>query len=203
MASGSPEPQIGLMLRVAEGLARNGFGCALVGGLAVGLRTVPRATKDIDFAVAAATDGDAEAVVRAAKGLGLRAVTLLEHAETGRIATVRFAEIGGNPEAAVDLLFAACGLETEIVDAAEPVRCGVGSVLVASLPHLVAMKVLSESPRRSQDRSDLRALLSHAPDREVRQAAAALELITARGFARGKDLRAVLLAVLADLGRLP
>lgn len=36
---------------------------ALIGGLAVSARTIPRFTKDLDFAVAVADDGEAESVV--------------------------------------------------------------------------------------------------------------------------------------------
>src|SRR5580700_9871720 len=51
---------------------------ALVGGLAVSVRAVPRFTKDLDFAVAVAGDDEAEDVVHRLGGRGYRPVELLE-----------------------------------------------------------------------------------------------------------------------------
>ena len=44
---------------------------ALVGGLAVSARTIPRFTKDLDFAVAVADDGEAEETVLGHKSMAL------------------------------------------------------------------------------------------------------------------------------------
>ena len=41
---------------------------ALVGGLAISVRSVPRFTKDLDFAVAVANDSEAEDVVHRLRG---------------------------------------------------------------------------------------------------------------------------------------
>jgi len=43
---------------------------ALIGGLAVSVRSVPRFTKDLDFAIAAANDPEAEDVVHQLRGRG-------------------------------------------------------------------------------------------------------------------------------------
>lgn len=64
---------------------------------------------------------------------------------------------------------------------------GVGSVPVATLEHLIALKVLSVSEQRPQDQLDLVGLLSQQPDlRIVREA---LRQITAAGCHREQDLQ--------------
>lgn len=45
---------------------------ALIGGLAISVRSVPRFTKDLDFAVAVADDSEAEGVVHRLGGRGYR-----------------------------------------------------------------------------------------------------------------------------------
>lgn len=49
--------------RILAELAESGVRAALVGGLAVSVRTEPRFTRDIDLAVAVADDAEAESVV--------------------------------------------------------------------------------------------------------------------------------------------
>ncbi len=49
---------------------------ALVGGLAVSARTIPRFTKDLDFAVAVASDGEAEDVVHRLRSRGCQRLML-------------------------------------------------------------------------------------------------------------------------------
>lgn len=51
---------------------------ALVGGLAVSARTVPRFTRDLDFAVAVADDGEAEDMVRRLHARDYAPVEVLE-----------------------------------------------------------------------------------------------------------------------------
>ena len=175
-------------------LARLGVRCALVGGIAVGLRTRPRTTKDVDFSVGVESDRQAEQIVHSLCDAGYTARQILEHVDTGRLATVRLltpAATGDEPDA--DLLFSACGIEREIVDAAEPVAIwGRVRVPIATIPHLIAMKVLAENEHsRSQDRADLAQLMLRADDAELRAARTCCELISARGFARDKDLLAV------------
>jgi hypothetical protein len=41
---------------------------ALIGGLAISIRSVPRFTKDLDFAIAVADDSEAEGVVNRVRG---------------------------------------------------------------------------------------------------------------------------------------
>lgn len=174
---------------------------ALVGGLAVSARAEPRFTRDVDLAVAVADDSAAEALIRRLQERGYRVMMLLEQDAVGRLATVRLAPPEQGEEGLLtDLLFASSGIEAEIVAAAEPMEILPGLTLpVASVAHLVAMKLLSHHPtRRPRDGEDLIALLRVASEADLRAARAALALITARGFHRGRDLEATLGGFLGD-----
>ena len=93
---------------------------------------------------------------------------------------------------AVDLLFASCGIEEEIVAAASPIDLpGVGQIPVASSEHLVAMKVLSSTPDRPLDATDLVGILAAGPV-DLGVVRGALERITRAGYHRGQDLPAKL-----------
>ena len=103
-------------------LRANNARFAVVGGLAVSARTVPRFTKDADFAVLVSTDSEAERLVFTIARDGYQIVTLIDQTATGRLATARLALSGGRPDdAVVDLIFATCGTEPEMVMAAEPI----------------------------------------------------------------------------------
>ncbi|MGB3969603.1 MAG: nucleotidyl transferase AbiEii/AbiGii toxin family protein [Planctomycetota bacterium] len=175
-------------------LDRFGARAALVGGFAVSARARPRTTKDVDFSVAVDDDREAEGLVRNLIGIGYRAKTLLEHEVTGRLATVRlFLPESQSTEPDLDLLFASCGFENEVVAAATMMSLpGVGPVRIARTGHLIAMKVLAESDAREHDRADLRALVAAARAPELELARQAMRLIEQRGYARGKNLGAVL-----------
>ena len=94
----------------------------------------------------------------------------------------------------MDLLFAASGIEVEVVRAAEPIEVGAGLVAdVARVGHLIAMKLVSrDDERRPQDRGDLAALVKVADPTEWARAEEAVRLIEERGFARKRDLKAAL-----------
>jgi hypothetical protein len=66
--------------------------------------------------------------------------------------------------ALADLLFASCGIEPEVVAAADAIELFQGlSVPVATIGHLIALKVLSrDDDTRPQDIVDLRALIVEA-----------------------------------------
>jgi hypothetical protein len=168
---------------------------ALIGGLAVSARAEPRFTRDADFAVSVASDAEAEAVALDLVQRGYRLLTALEQDSRGRLAGLRMlspAVRGTN--VVVDLMFASSGIESEIVAAAEPLEIFSGLVVpVATKGHLIALKVLArDDEHRPQDRIDLRELLRVASDEDLAQAVAALELITVRGFNRGRGLMALL-----------
>ncbi|MCC7371793.1 MAG: nucleotidyl transferase AbiEii/AbiGii toxin family protein [Chloroflexi bacterium] len=62
---------------------------------------------------------------------------------------------------------------------------------VASIGHLIALKVLSRNDdTRPQDIIDLHSLLTEATAADLAVAEEALTLITERGYHRDKDLRA-------------
>ena len=163
---------------------------ALVGGLAVSVRTEPQFTRDADLVVALATDAEAEALIHnlRAHDYGIEAV--VEQEAVGRLATVRLIPSREPQAPVVDLLFASSGIEAEVVADAEPIdllpqlRMG-----VARTGHLIALKVLSrDDVSRPQDIADLRALLAVASPAELERARMSVSIIAARGYHRGRDL---------------
>lgn len=174
---------------------------AVIGGLAVSVRTVPRFTRDVDLAIATATDGESEALVLALQQRGYRVLAVLEH-ENGRMSTVRLLPPGGSEDGVVvDLLFASSGIEPEIVAEAEPIEVLPGVVLpVARVGDLIALKLLSVDERRPKDAQDLLALIAEAGPDERARCVKANALITQRGYNRGRDLDAALAALVARAG---
>jgi predicted nucleotidyltransferase len=174
--------------RDLDGLGRR---WTLVGALAVSARTEPRFTRDIDVAIAVANDEDAESLVRELQRRGYRVHAIVEQEATGRLATARLL-LDEEDEAGIvlDALFASSGIEGEVVEAAETIEVFADVRLpVASLGHLIALKVLAMDDRtRPHDRVDLVALLAEAGPGDISAARAALALIEQRGFHRQKDL---------------
>ena len=179
---------------IASELDRLGRSWAVVGGLAVSARTEPRFTRDIDLALAVANDADAEALVRTLVASGYRVLASLEQEAVGRLATVRLEAPGEGPSGVVvDLLFASSGVEPEVVRAADRLEVFPGLPLrVARGGHLLALKVLSNSPTRPQDPVDIAALLREGTPADLQEARQLAALIAARGFNRGRDLPALL-----------
>ena len=169
--------------------ANNSF--AVVGGLAVSARTEPRFTRDVDLAVSADTDSDAEDLVRALQTHGFHAIASIEHQSLNRLSTARLIAPGEQDDGVVvDLLFASSGIEHEVVVAAEPLEVLPGIIVrLAVVGHLIALKTLSRSDkRRPQDIVDLRALLAIATPDDLHLARESLTLITSRGFNRHRDV---------------
>lgn len=177
-------------------LERFGAKSALIGGFAVSVRTKPRMTKDVDFSVAVADDSEAEVLIRSFVKSGYRIGSILEHEITGRLATARLylpEPEFESTEPDIDLLFASCGIESEIVASATAVKLpSIGPLPTARIGHLISMKVLAESDRRAKDREDLNSLIAIASKRELELARKGCQLIEERGFARGKNLIKVL-----------
>ncbi len=143
--------------RAVTDLRELGAPFALVGGLAVSIRTEPRFTRDADIAVSVASDVEAERLVHALVQRRYQTSMLVEREATGRLATIRLTP----PEGVVvcDLLFASSGIEPEIVMHATIEDAGLRTPLpVASIGHLIAMKILSREDARPQDQIDLVAL---------------------------------------------
>ncbi len=174
---------------IASDLSSIGTRFALVGGLAVSVRTEPRFTRDVDLAVFVETDHDAEALIQSLTARGYAVDTLVEQETQGRLATVRLRP-PTQRSLSVDLLFASSGIEREIVADAQPIEVIDGMLVpVATIPHLIAMKVLAtDDHERPQDRVDVVALLAAATHGERSKARDALQAIADRGFDRGKDL---------------
>ena len=180
---------------ICADLKRLRRGHALIGGLAVAVRTEPRFTRDADVAVGVSDDSDAEALVRELQAFGYRVATIVEQEATRRLATVRLIPPGERERGVVvDLLFASSGIEPEIVASAQIVEVMPGlSVPVALAGHLIALKILArDDERRPQDHVDLVALRAKADDAVWGLAREALALVTERGFNRNRDLLAAL-----------
>ncbi len=180
-----------VVARASKALDSLGCEWALVGGLAVSARAEPRFTRDVDLAVALPGDREAEALVLALQRLGFNVLVVLEHDPNGRLATVRLQPPGsGEHGAIVDLLIAASGIESEIVDRATVVEVFPGLRLpVATVGDLLAMKILSrDDERRPQDAADIRALLREAGDSDFEVTKGALLLVIERGYHRSRDL---------------
>lgn len=164
---------------------------ALIGGLAISVRSVPRFTKDLDFAVAVAGDPEAEDVVHRLQGCGYYPLEVLEQDYVERLSGVRLGQSGS--DVVVGLLFASSGIEDGVVANATPLEVLPKlSVPVATVGHLIALKVLAG---RNQDLTDLETLIPGASDADLDIARNAVKLIHERGFNREQD-------VVADLDEL-
>jgi hypothetical protein len=170
---------------------------ALVGGLAISVRSVPRFTKDLDFAVAVADDSEAEDVVHRLRGRGYQPLEVLEQDYVERLSGVRL-ERGGS-DVVVDLLFASSGIENEVVASATRLQVLPRlSAPVAITGHLIALKTLAG---RNQDLTDLGSLIPSASAEDLEIARQAVRLIQERGFNREQDIVADLGKLIAELGR--
>lgn len=119
---------------------------------------------------------------------------MVEQEATGRLTTVRLrSSLGG----ITDLLFASCGIESEIVERATEISVIPGLVVpVASIGDLIAMKLLARDDRqRPADADDLRALREIATPDDWATARLAVSQISKRNFSRGRNL-------IADLDKL-
>ena len=174
---------------------------ALIGGLAVSVRTEPRFTRDIDLAVAVSGDPQSEQVLHQLQNRGYLIKAIVEQEAVQRLATSRLQPPAQPPEGLiVDLLFASSGIETEIVQEATNLEVFHGLHLpVCRSGHLLALKVLArDDVRRPQDLIDIRALLKNISQAELDLAYTALRLITQRQFHRGRDLISALDQLLAE-----
>jgi hypothetical protein len=77
------------LTRIAQDLAEARVGFALIGGLAVSVRTEPGFTRDADLAVAMADDAEAETLIAGLHASGYGIGTVLEQQAVGRLSTVR------------------------------------------------------------------------------------------------------------------
>lgn len=188
---------LGAALRsISAGLQRESAEFALVGGLAVSARTEPRFTRDIDLAVATATDTAAENLIRALIQDGWAVDAISEQDAVDRLATVRLRPPDRVGTAAViDLLFASSGIEPELIGDAQPFEVLPDVVVpVATVAGLIVLKTLAAGPARPQDEVDLAALIAVATDEDRERARDLATLVVERGFHRERNL----IAELAD-----
>ena len=134
--------------------------------------------------------------VRDLGSAGYAVLAVVEQTERKRLATVRLRSPSG---VVVDLLAASSGIEQEVTGRAQPVAIeGAGTVPVARAEELLALKVLSMSEARPQDRIDASSLLAANDLLDLGDVRDLLARITERGFHRQQDLAAKLDALLAN-----
>jgi Nucleotidyl transferase AbiEii toxin, Type IV TA system len=187
-----------ILRRIAADLAAEQFSFALIGGLAVSIRTEPRFTRDADLAVSVAADSDAEQLLYRLRTRGYQLEALVEQQAVGRLATARLSVSAERQSPVVDLLFASSGIEPELVSDAEWIQVLPQLTMqVARIGHLIALKVLArEDTTRPQDLIDLNALVRVASPDDIERARRGIGLITTRGYHRGRDLMSDLDALL-------
>ena len=191
-----PAPQLALAAICAE-LERANRRFALVGGLAVSVRAEVRFTRDVDLAVCVNDDAEAEALVYQLRAAGYSPLASVEHSTRHRLATVRLL---APQKVKVDLLFASSGIEDEVVARATVVDMGSsGRLPVASAEELLALKVLSMTDARLQDRLDAQRLLEFVPEIDLARVRSHLDRITERGFHREQALQAKLDGLLVQM----
>lgn len=168
---------------VLEFVNNNKINYALIGGLAVSFRTIERATKDIDIAIAVSNDKESENIIREFGNLGFKPTTLMENKNTGAISTVRMLSDNFG-SIYLDLLFGATGIESEVVESSDLIELLPGlNAKIASLSSLIAMKILSSNNvKRRQDIIDLQNLIESANEAELAEAKHLINLIQERGF---------------------
>lgn len=125
----------------------------LIGGLAVGVRAIPRATNDIDLSIAA----DAEATRGIADAMQARGFAVRSHGPPGEGAILRFLKVGPDGIARwIDMLCASTPFEVDALGRASPATLFARSLPIASVEDLLVFKLLAGRP---QDRADFVALV--------------------------------------------
>jgi hypothetical protein len=149
--------QLAALQDAVQALKASGIACALIGGLAVGVRAgIPRATMDVDLAVA--TDVPRERVVAALAAAGFEVRGTHAH-------SVNFRHRSGEPlQVAFDVEFDA------VIKRAEPIAVGDVEIPVVLRTDLIAMKQRAAGdPRRRRskalrDLADVELLRGDVPD---------------------------------------
>jgi hypothetical protein len=155
---------------------------ALIGGLALTVHGVIRATQDVDFLVAAEDFG---ALHERLLGLGYRCVH-----RSDDVANYR------RDDQALDLLLAHRTIARQLLSAAVERVTSLGAVRVVSAEGLIAFKLQGfvNDPRRTQDLEDIRALMrTHRGE---------LDLDEVRGYFRLFEREALFDELIAQTSRL-
>lgn len=172
---------------------------AVVGGLAVSVRSDVRFTRDVDLVLDVRDDADAEALVFALRADGYVMTATIEQAARHRLAAARVRDPDG---VGCDLMFASNGIEREIVSRATSIEVVPGVVVpVARVEELLAMKVLAACGERPQDRLDVLSLVEFNPGYDGRIVRDLLTDIERRGYAREQSLVPKFEAMLAGVPR--
>ncbi len=189
--------------RVTNDLHQCGVAWCLVGGLGTSVYVEPRTTKDIDVVVSVPDEQQADNLKGLLLTKGYTNPQLLMHTTpTRRMGWRVFIPPSREANIPLDILVSACGIEQDIVANSSTIEILPGlSLPVASLGHLIAMKVLSQNSfERLQDRVDLLALLRNANENDRKVAERSLKEIANRGFSEGRNLVAELHEIEARKG---
>ena len=188
------------MKHVSDVLARTiaclddfGVHYALIGGLAVSVRSEPRFTRDVDIAVAVDSDEAAEQLVRAMFGRGFELHMQIEQKTDGRLATCRLTHRDDPGSTIVDLFFASSGIEHEVIAAADMVALTDSIELpVVQSEDLIVLKLLAVANRRNaQDTQDVVNLLQMVDPERLDRTRMLIRLVSHRRPQSGKNLQAV------------
>lgn len=164
---------------------------ALIGALAASFHSEPRTTQDIDIALALRTTEEQEVLIKKLLSRGYHNKQILM--QVGPFLTMGCRlQIPSNfsNTISLDLLFNASGIEDEIVEQAAIMDLLPGlKVRIASLGHILAMKIVSQNDgNRIKDKLDVQGLLQAASTEDLSMAREALKLIHSRGRNYKKDL---------------
>jgi hypothetical protein len=153
--------------------------------------------RPLTLAVAVADDREAEAIVNRLQVRGYALASLVEQDYVSRLATARLVRPkAGTSSAFIDLLFASSGIEEEIVRRADRLEVLPDVFMpVASIGHLIALKVLAG---RHQDLTDLGYLIPAASEADMDEARTSVAKIQERGFNRGQNLPEDLAAIISQ-----
>ena len=155
----------------------------------------PRTTKDIDIVVSVPDEAQGDNLKDLLLTRGYTTPQILMHTTpTRRMGWRVLIPPSRETSIPLDILVSVCGIENDIVAKSTAIEILPGlSLPVASLGHLIAMKVLSQNPfERLQDRVDLLALLGNATEQDRIVVEHSLNEIAHRGFAGERDLIAEL-----------
>lgn len=149
--------QLASLVDAARALTDAGIAHALIGGIAVGIHSeVPRATQDIDIAVA--STAPTQTVIAALTMAGFELAGRFPH-------RLNLRHPGGERvQLAVDPFF------DQMIERAETVEVGGAPIRVVTRDDLIAMKERSASDRRRRpskalrDRADIEMLRGDVPD---------------------------------------
>jgi hypothetical protein len=142
---------------IIDALDRAGVGYALVGGLAVSIYTTPRATEDVDMAIA---PEDADNAVTTLAIIGFRQHGRAMTVANGRLEIRRLLKIDGTDLLPLDILVARDPGLAALLQDRVAVDWEGRPINIVSVASLRALKRLRGS---AQDRADLEALGPEAP----------------------------------------